>query len=622
MNELPLKDESSAFHEPEIETKDDTEGIDGMEVSMEKAESCEKSNEIEEFCKKILKVKGFKNLLDDQNLKDILKDGVINSLLDDLNLRKFMKEKNWGFEFEIEEEVDLEEFDNGNFETTKYENDLPLNKAEIKQEIEDYLEVSLHEINPTEIKQEYNNSDFDIKVPNYFRNSDLTSKEIIDFNGQEIIESEANSEKPVKISDKNKKVRCPLCKKIFKNKYKIAHHISAVHEKLRPFACTHCEGSYKTKGQLKGHFIKFHLQKSENENEILPDFMKSSYPKPCAHCEETFPDHKSFRIHLRTVHPEVRDYKCTDCEKAFRVKENLVLHFKHVHLGVKYAQRPKKPYKLKPRKQCPKCDKSFQNNSLLKDHIDVVHEGKIPYVCPHCGKGFKSGKGLTGHIAIHEGTKKFLCSLCPSSFLTESALKRHVREIHHEGPKAYLCTLCGKSFATGNMLNHHIKRIHEKSLDEVKIRVCNLCQEEFKSRYELNNHKLRVHEGVEPLMCPHCPMGFARSINLGHHLKNVHTSPKFDCSQCDSKFKTQGHLKAHIFSVHTEGEDKWKCPHCPVTLKSKNRKFKHIKEVHPEKLRKLRLTVNYENAERVCPHCNKTFQNKYFMKKHICELHQ
>ena len=37
MNELPLKDESSAFHEPEIETKDDTEGIDGMEVSMEKS---------------------------------------------------------------------------------------------------------------------------------------------------------------------------------------------------------------------------------------------------------------------------------------------------------------------------------------------------------------------------------------------------------------------------------------------------------------------------------------------------------------------------------------------------------------------------------------------------------
>ena len=485
MNELPLKDESSAFNEPEIETKDDTEGIDGMEVSMEKTESCEKSNEIEEFCKKILEVKGFKNMLDDQNLKDILKDGVINSLLDDLNLRKVIKEKNWGIEFEIEEELDHEEldheeFDNGNA-NTKYEYDLPFNKAEIKQEIEDYLEVNLHEINSTEIKKEYNNSEFDIKVPNYFRNSD-----------QEIIGSEANSEKVVKISDVNKKVRCPLCKKIFKNKYKIAKHISTVHEKLRPFACTHCDGTYKTKGQLKGHFIKVHLQKCEDENEILPDFMKSSFPKPCAHCEETFPGHKSFRIHMRTVHPEVRDYKCTDCEKAFRVKENLVLHFKHVHLGVKYAQRPKKPYKPKPRKQCPKCDKSFQNNSLLKDHIDVVHEGKIPYVCPHCGKGFKSGKGLTGHIAIHEGMK-ILCSLCPSSFLSETALKRHVREIHHEGPKAYLCTLCGKSFATGNMLNHHIKRIHEKSLEEVKTRICNLCQEEFKSRYELNNHKLRVH---------------------------------------------------------------------------------------------------------------------------------
>ena len=243
MNEISRNDENSAYNEPEIETKDDTEGIDGMEVSMEKTESCEKSSEIEEFCEKILEVKGFKNMLDDQNLKNILKDGVINSLLDDLNLRKLIKEKNWGIEFEIEEEVDLEEFENGNHDNTKYKNDLPLNKADIKQEIEDYLplEVNLHEINSTEIKQEYNNSDFDIKVPNYFRNSD-----------QEIIDSE----KVVKISDQNKKVRCPLCKKIFKNKYKIAHHIAAVHEKLRPFACTHCDGTYKTKGQLKEHFIK------------------------------------------------------------------------------------------------------------------------------------------------------------------------------------------------------------------------------------------------------------------------------------------------------------------------------------------------------------------------------
>ena len=55
---------------------------------MEQPESFEKSDGIEEFCKKIFKIEGFNSLLDNQNLKEILKDRLIKSLLNDLNLRK------------------------------------------------------------------------------------------------------------------------------------------------------------------------------------------------------------------------------------------------------------------------------------------------------------------------------------------------------------------------------------------------------------------------------------------------------------------------------------------------------------------------------------------------------
>ena len=619
MNELALKSEETEFIEPEINIKDDVEDPNGMEVSME---NCVKRNEIEEFCKKIIKIEGFKNLLDDQNLKDILKDRTINSLLDDLNLRKVVSQKNWEFEIEIEEEADPQDFEDFNLENNttenaKYNNDLPINSEEIKLETQDYLEVNLHEI-----KQE-NNEDYDINVANNSENSLNISNEIIDNNDQEMIDSEFKSKKVCKNTDENTKVQCPLCEKTLLNKHILQRHISEVHDKLRPFTCTHCDGTFKTKPHLKNHFLKVHFQKNENENEneMPPDLLKKPPKlKTCPHCEETFSGlfKKAFRTHLRTVHPDVKEFQCTDCGKAFRLKANLVYHHKHVHLKVK---RPKhKPYKPS-RKQCPKCDKTFSQNFALKSHIAVVHEGKIPYVCPQCGKGFKNKQGLDGHIiGVHEGAKKFLCSLCPSSYLKESALALHVRVVH-EGLKPFLCTQCGKNFGSGAMLNCHIKKVHEKDLNEVKIRVCNVCQEEFKSKYDLNNHKLIVHEGAQPLMCPQCPMAFARSINLGNHIRNVHTEKKFGCNKCGSKFKTKGILKTHVIRAHTDGEVTWKCAHCSETFETRSKRMKHVTEIHPEKLRKLRLTTNYDTVERVCPHCNETFKNKYFMKKHISAFH-
>ena len=627
-NKYPTEIQKNSMSiELENDIKDDIENVDGMEASMEKPESCEKSSGIEEFCKKILKIEGFKSLLDNKNLKEILKDRLIKSILNDLNLRKVMKEKNWEFEIAIEEIENNQEFDNisslenGTTENKNYTNDLPINSAEIKQETEDYLEVNLHEIHPSDIKQEDNNSDFEIKVANNFENSVYISEEFIDFNDPDIIESKAKSEEVSQISDKNNKVQCPLCEKILTNKQILERHISSVHENLHPFTCTHCDMTFKTKPCLKNHFLSVHFQK--NENELPPDLVKKSPKhKSCPRCEETFLDLKSFKNHFRTVHPDARDYQCADCGKAFRFKANLAHHNKHVHQKVKRIR--KKTYKPLT-KQCPKCDKSFQENSTLKHHIAVVHEGKIPYVCPQCGKGFKTAQGLNGHIiGIHEGAKKFLCSLCPSSYLTKSALTLHVRDVH-EGLKPHLCVQCGKRFGSGSRLNNHIKKVHEKDLNQVKIKVCNLCQEEFKSKYDLNIHKLTVHDGVEPLMCPQCPMAFARSKNLAQHLMVVHTTQQFDCSQCDSKFKTKNGLNAHVFSAHTDGEVTWKCSHCPETFKTSYKKVKHVRDVHPETLKKLRLTTNsasnYATEERVCPHCNKMLKNKYYLKKHISELH-
>lgn len=247
---------------------------------------------------------------------------------------------------------------------------------------------------------------------------------------------------------------------------------------------------------MKKHFLLEHLNKQgdedSNKNQNLSEnaskLNKKSKPKSCSYCEEILEDRRAYKIHINTLHPDVKDHVCSECGSAYKHKCDLNRHIKYVHVLCGKRKQPKPK-----RKQCPKCEKTFQQKFALENHITVVHEGKIPYVCPQCGKGFKNAQGLKGHIiTIHEKSKSFLCSLCPSSYLMKSALDLHMRTVH-EKIKPCLCPQCGKNFPTQGGVNYHVKRVHDKDPNAVSISVCKMCQEEFKSKYELNNHKLIVH---------------------------------------------------------------------------------------------------------------------------------
>ena len=104
--------------------------------------------------------------------------------------------------------------------------------------------------------------------------------------------------------------------------------------------------------------------------------------------------------------------------------------------------------------------------------------------------------------------------------------------------------------------------------NSVKIMSCDMCSKEFKSKdakHELNIHKLKVHEGVEPIMCPQCPMAFATKNVLNNHLRGVHTNREFKCDQCEKIFTAKHTLKFHVMTLHSEGPVEFKCSHCPET---------------------------------------------------------
>ena len=57
--------------------------------------------------------------------------------------------------------------------------------------------------------------------------------------------------------------------------------------------------------------------------------------------------------------------------------------------------------------------------------------------------------------------KTFKCGICFATFAENSTLKSHYTVIH-EGKKPYKCEICDVKFEKENELNEHVTSVHEK----------------------------------------------------------------------------------------------------------------------------------------------------------------
>ena len=141
------------------------------------------------------------------------------------------------------------------------------------------------------------------------------------------------------------------------------------------------------------------------------------------------------------------------------------------------------------------------------------HNGAKPFKCPYCQKSFNQNGNLQEHIRIHTGEKPFKCDLCPRSFTTSSQHKLHVKR--HLGLKQFKCEYCSKAFLNKDTFKTHIRR-HKGE----KPYSCKLCKKSFAESWALTKH-MRFHTGLQPYLCKQCGKKFSDSSNLAKH-KKIH----------------------------------------------------------------------------------------------------
>ena len=149
----------------------------------------------------------------------------------------------------------------------------------------------------------------------------------------------------------------------------------------------------------------------------------------CSLCEKYL--HKSsVKIHIKTVHCEIKEYECVNCNKKFGQKPSLYLHIRNVHEGERSGKCEKR-LNENVRFECDVCEKSYKDTSSLRHHYKFSHEKRSAskYDCELCGGQFEDLKRHV--IRAHGDQKPHVCNLCQMSFSVTTYLTKHMK-LHHQ----------------------------------------------------------------------------------------------------------------------------------------------------------------------------------------------
>lgn len=308
---------------------------------------------------------------------------------------------------------------------------------------------------------------------------------------------------------------------------------------------------------------------------------------------------------------------------------------------------------------CTICDKTFPNNSYLKDHM-FIHDRKSKYCCEVCSKPFIRLWRLQRHMrsahpeaatdkgdAMEEADDNdddvadptYEGSRSPSPVSVASKDDESVSSSAADSKKQFQCPNCPKSFRRTSDLHDH-SFVHSRE----SAYVCNICTKPFLRAFRLKRHMLNAHgvtdftvtrskttqipkaenvpvnratPNIDPekqYVCDICFKGFSKTSNLKDHMFTHSKESAYKCKKCNLSFLRAGRLKRHLISVHNEPDDPsihpesstpktYTCSFCTEEFQSRKLYLDHV-------------ALHRQEVGKECDLCSKQFLKDEDLVKH------
>ena len=231
----------------------------------------------------------------------------------------------------------------------------------------------------------------------------------------------------------------------------------------------------------------------------------------------------------------MKNHKCDLCGKAFHVPSLLKRHIESVHEGIRH--------------NCEFCDKSFCQLATLKVHMKTNHTEEITnYECQHCSKEFCIESGLADHIlTVHcsndnkTDNEKILIDLVEKSQLNNVSKNSHNRTIIWKEITEKFNEISANeldSKAVKKKWENYLYKLSQKKSNDEKIFL-------KKSKTSNCDKTLMEHK------CNFCAKIFTKKVILTNHIKKFHQEPKIQCHICSETFRKKSDFETHSIEVHS-----------------------------------------------------------------------
>eukprot|EP00095_Tigriopus_kingsejongensis_P006261 maker-scaffold136_size321413-snap-gene-2.18 protein:Tk06261 transcript:maker-scaffold136_size321413-snap-gene-2.18-mRNA-1 annotation:"zinc finger protein 302" len=240
----------------------------------------------------------------------------------------------------------------------------------------------------------------------------------------------------VKSGDKLPLFPCNHCNKMFRGRGGYRKHRAFLRNRSRKIPCKVCADVHYSFDSLAKHMEVEHLQVPISLTQYLqpPEEIKTMRNgQRCSTCK-VYCNGLSVLTRHRALYHELGDFKCADCHQYHLTYYDLVLH--------NYNQHDKLAALLKPstedldkvehedgrielkitRYDCPKCDKSYNDDGIWGIHMKAHHSWSI-FTCQECDEKCHYVKDFVDHVKnFHSDNPEIKCPKCAEIISLDASL--------------------------------------------------------------------------------------------------------------------------------------------------------------------------------------------------------